>query len=431
MKKKILERLLRFLAKFVLAKYKPKIVAITGSAGKSTTKELVFLVLSRKYKVFRNYASLNNEIGVPLTVFLIDWRPGRSLKNWLSVFLRALSLLLPCDKLKASLPPYPQILVLETGVEMPGDMDYLLAFIQPFIGVFTVIGNQPAHLQFFKNAEEVIAEKGKLIESLPAGGLAVLNRDDGRIWALGNKTKAKILGFGQIQTADCQVGQISFDNGLTIELTIFSKEKISISLPHSLNETLASNIAAALLVGSFFEVPTDQMKTAIEQFEDLPGRMKRYYSESKNLTIIDDSYNASPVSYKKLIETVKKFSKTKKIAVFADVLEADSMAKEIHEEIARLADGIFSHVALIGPRLKLFAQPVFKQSVVSTFEAYDFDSVVSFLSATAATGDVIVFKGARAFHLEKIIQKFIPEPIQLAECYCDYRPGTHRFEFLY
>jgi UDP-N-acetylmuramoyl-tripeptide--D-alanyl-D-alanine ligase len=442
MKKKILERFLRFFARAVLKKYKPKIVAITGSAGKSTTKELIYLILKTRYTVFRSYASLNNEIGVPLTVFLIDWRPGNSLKNWLKVFLRASKLILINQ-------PYPEILVIETGVECPGDMDYLLTFIKPYIGVFTVVGDKPAHLQFFNSVEEVIKEKGKLIETLPKDGLAVLNRDDQRIFSFKEKIKAKAVGFSKIVNADCQIKSVSLENGLKIEL-VLQNHNLTIFLPHSINESVALNLAASLLVGSFLEISIEQMKAAVEKFEDLPGRMKYFkISLSQSLSsprevrisphlssppesayIIDDSYNASPVSYKKLIETVTKLQ-GRKLGVLADVLEADSMAKEIHQEIALLADGVFSHIALIGSRMKLFALPVFKQSAVSVFEPYDVEAVYLFLEENIMPGDTIIFKGARAFHLEKIIEKFKENNVELdlVKCYCDYKPGIHKIEY--
>ncbi|MCL4358244.1 MAG: Mur ligase family protein [Patescibacteria group bacterium] len=423
MKRKIIIVSLRFWSKLILFKYKPKIIALTGSAGKSSAKELLYLILKEKYYVFRNHASLNNEIGVPLTILLIDWRPGRSLKNWLNVFKQGLKLFF-CSI------PYPKILIIETGVEHPNDMGYLLSLIKPEVGVFTALGDQPAHLQFFPTIESLVDEKGILIQRLAKTGLAILNRDDKRIWSLREKTAATVFSFGFDQKADAIVKNVSVGvkNGLDFELTLFNQEQIELNFKNSVNESLALNAAATCLIGNWFGLTPLKMKESFAGFQDLPGRLKLFRPPGQNFLIIDDSYNASPISYQKLIGTVKKLP-GRKIAVFGDVLEADSAAEKIHRQIAQTADDIFETVVLIGPRLKLFAAPIFQHAKILIFEPNQFDQIHADLIEILQPDDLIIFKAARAFHLEKLIKKFIGSKTDLVDCFCEYRPNFHSIKF--
>ena len=138
--KKFIQLKLKVVAKMILAKYKPDIIGITGSVGKTSAKEAVYCVLSSKFRVRRNLGNYNNEIGVPLTIIGLD-SPGRSIICWIVVFWQALKLILVKDK------NYPEILVLEMGVDRPGDMKYLNSIVKCRIGVVTLIG--PVHLEFF------------------------------------------------------------------------------------------------------------------------------------------------------------------------------------------------------------------------------------------------------------------------------------------
>src|SRR4030042_6755911 len=140
--KSIIERMLKRLAADVLRKYKPKIIGVTGSMWKTSTKEAIFAVLGEKFFVWRNVKNYNNEIGVPLTI-LGQESGGRSPFRWLAVILKSLKLIFFRSK-------YPQILILEMGADKPGDIQYLMSFVDPNAGVITGIGAVPVHVEYFK-----------------------------------------------------------------------------------------------------------------------------------------------------------------------------------------------------------------------------------------------------------------------------------------
>jgi UDP-N-acetylmuramoyl-tripeptide--D-alanyl-D-alanine ligase len=185
-KRKLLESILRFMARAVLFKYHPLIVGITGSVGKSSTKEAVALVLSKAYSVRKAEGNYNNEIGIPLTI-IGALSGGASLVRWIGVFFKWLRVLLLPGR-------YPDILVLEMGIDRPGDMEHLMSFVPVRIGVVTQIS--ASHIAFFGSLGNIAKEKGKLVTLLPEDGFAILNTDDKRVLKMQEKTDAKIITYG-------------------------------------------------------------------------------------------------------------------------------------------------------------------------------------------------------------------------------------------
>jgi len=192
--------MLRFMARKVLQKYEPLIVGITGSVGKSSTKEAVALVLAVAYTVRKADGNYNNEIGIPLTVIGAQ-SGGSSFFRWSSVFFRWLFVMIFPVR-------YPEVLVLEMGIDRPGDMDFLLEFIPVRIGIVTQISS--SHIEFFGTLGNIAKEKGKLISALPEDGIAILNADDKRTEKMREKTKAKVLTYGFEEGADVHADNFVF-----------------------------------------------------------------------------------------------------------------------------------------------------------------------------------------------------------------------------
>lgn len=183
-----LENILRFMARVVLWKYKPKIVGITGSVGKTSAKEAISLVLSTKFNVRKAEKNYNNEIGIPLTIIGAKSGEGSAL-GWLKVFLKWIFLIIFPSK-------YPEIVVLEMGIDRPGDMDYLLDFIPVDVGVLTDVSE--SHLEFFKTIDNIAKEKWKLIESVSNDGVIVVNFDNDKIRELLSKHKKRECEWNHI-----------------------------------------------------------------------------------------------------------------------------------------------------------------------------------------------------------------------------------------
>ena len=155
--KNILQLKLKIIARMILCKYKPRVIGITGSVGKTSAREAIYAVLSAQFKARRPLKNYNNEIGLPLAIIGVK-SPNKSILGWLGVFFKALGLLLVRDK------NYPEILILEMGVDRPGDMKYLLDIVKPEIGVITSIG--PSHLEYFETVKKIQEEKGGLVKDL-------------------------------------------------------------------------------------------------------------------------------------------------------------------------------------------------------------------------------------------------------------------------
>ena len=204
--RKILKYILRILAKRIISRYRPIVIGITGSVGKTTAKEAIYAVLSRKFWVRKNTENFNNEFGIPMAVLGIDAERFNAISYKLSAMGDALWLVYGWSGQK-----YPKILILELAADRPGDIQYLVDIVKPQVGVVTAIGDVPVHVEFYASPEAVATEKGKLIERLPSqNGLAVLNYDDQTVFGMKEKSKAKIMTFGFAKEADVRISDIAY-----------------------------------------------------------------------------------------------------------------------------------------------------------------------------------------------------------------------------
>ena len=262
--RRILENTLRIFAVLVLKKYHPVIIGVTGSVGKSSTKEAIALVMASEYSVRKSEGNYNNEIGIPLTI-LGEKSPGHSLLGWAQVIFRTgVLLLFPCR--------YPNVLVLEMAVDRPGDMEYLLRFVPVTVGVVTRIGE--SHLEHFKTVGAIAKEKGRLVTRLPEEGIAILNADDARVIALTEKIKGKVFTYSISGEATVSGEHYAFDErtgvGFSFKLK-YEGVSIPVRLPNLMGEHLVSSALAAVAVGLALRVNPVSIVTALERFESLPG----------------------------------------------------------------------------------------------------------------------------------------------------------------
>ena len=242
--KKIIQKILKVYAQKIIKKYKPKVIAVSGSVGKTSTKEFIYSVLKKDFKTRRNLKNFNNEIGVPLTIIGVK-NPQFSFLSWLRIFYQA-------HKIFKKEYEYPEILVLEMGVDHPGDMDYLTDIAKPDIAVITTIGQ--SHLKYFKSVQNIQKEKGKLVEVLNGNGLAVLNFDNDLTWEIKEKSKAPVIGFG---FGDCEARAQEFsflENALAFKFLYKSKEnKDWFYIENIINKEMVYDILPAIVIGEFLK----------------------------------------------------------------------------------------------------------------------------------------------------------------------------------
>ncbi|MEA3272228.1 MAG: Mur ligase family protein [Patescibacteria group bacterium] len=408
-----LQKILKSLASLVLKKYKPEIVGITGSVGKTGAKEAIFAVLSSKYRVRKSKGNYNNEIGVPLTI-LGRKTAGKNIFAWLGIFLHALNLLLFKDE------KYPEILVLELAADKPGDMDYFYGFVKPKIAVVTAVAH--AHTEFFKDIEGVFAEKKRIISNLKKDAYAVLSTDDVNVARMREHTQAKIITFGFKRMADIQC----VDFGLDMEKDIISG--VSFKLATDENESPAhlkgvvgkQPIYAALTaaaVGVIYKINLIEISESLKKIDFPAGRM-RLISGIKHTMLIDDSYNASPRSVLAALEAMQKISVGKnnqKYAVLGDMAELGTYTEKGHQEVgeAIVANNI-DFLITVGEKMEeaITAAVSAGMSEDKIFKFAKPEKAGLFIQGRIKKGDLVLIKGSRIMKMEKITEELMDEPLK-------------------
>ena len=415
-KLQFLETLLRVMASALLKKYKPKIVGITGSVGKTSAKEAVFAVLSKKFPVRKNEKNYNNEIGIPLTIIGVE-SGGRSLIKWIGIMFKWLGLLIfPCS--------YPEILVLEMGVDRPGDMDYLLSFIKPTLGVVTNIS--ASHIEFFQSLENIAKEKGKLIQRLPEDGFAILNADDERALKLAGRTKAPALTFGFSETAQIYADHVSYNYaGDAPEGISFKLNYDGTSMPIRLGGMLARHqiygALAGVAAGIALKMNLVDIASAFENFFSAKGRLN-LIDGINGSSIIDDTYNASPVSTLAALGVLAELKAKRKIAILGDMLELGEESERDHQEVVKKGIAIGTDMFFaVGKRMQAAA----RKATSSETPVFYFDSpdeAAKGIERIVKEGDLVLVKGSQGMRMEKIVFALMKDKAEAEKLLCRHSP---------
>lgn len=414
--KKLLEKTLRFFSIKIIKRYKPEIVAVTGSVGKTSTKEAIYAVLASSFSVRPNLKNYNNEIGIPLTIIGAD-SAGRSIFGWFAVFIKAFNLLIFKDK------NYPKILVLEMGADHPGDIKYLVDFIPVNVGVITTVA--PVHLEYFKTLEQVAKEKGNLVRSLTKNGWAILNYDDKLVLAMAKTTKAGILTYGLTPQADIYASEINISHevdyrdiatiqGISFKLN-YRGSVVPVLLPKVLGEHLVSDALAAIAVGLIYKINLHKIIEGLKGFEPPRGRM-HIVAGVKNTLIIDDTYNSSPLAAQKAVYQLSQINLNthhKKYAVLGDMLELGSYTEQAHQELgeALVRYGI-DYLVTVGEIARDIARGAITAGMPedNCFNFKDSLEAGKFLQPRIKEGDLLLVKGSQGVRMEKIVKELMAEP---------------------
>ncbi len=414
-RKKILERVLRFMAKRVLVKYRPFIIGVTGSVGKSSAKEAIALVVSKISSVRKSEGNYNNEIGIALTI-LGERSAERSLLLWLRIFIRWIFLMIFREK-------YPKVLILEMGIDRPKDMDYFLRFIHLDIGVVTQISS--SHLEFFGTLGKIAKEKGKMIQSLLPNGFAILNFDDKYVIRMQEKTKAKVLTYGFGEGAMFHIDNLLFQRdikhieGLSFKLN-YAGKTMPIRLPHIVAKHHIGSILCATAVGIVLKMNLVEIAEALEDFEPLPGRM-RLLSGKNDMVLLDDTYNASPSSTLSALETFKDLMAPRKVFIFGDMLELGSESKAMHL-------GLTEHILASGVQVVVFVG-AYTHFLYEDFLAKGFPHkyihwfpnvsiAEKMIDDIVRSEDAVLIKGSRGMRMEKITFQLLGNKNNASDVLC-------------
>jgi len=413
----IMVKILQMLARRVLIRYKPTIIGITGSMGKTATKEAVFSVLLKKYNVRKNVGNYNTEIGLPLTILGAN-PPGRSPYKWLRIYLGALAYLLFRKN-------YPQMLVLEMGADRKGDIAQLVKIAPPYVGIITNVG--PVHIEQFGSVEGVAREKGIMFRNTVKGGWIIVNADDKETVRLAGYNKGKqVLYSAKGSNAEIQATEISVSrsqNSSTgiagISFKIVSKGTVTpVLLRGVLGEHQVYPALAAASVAKIFNINNVDVADALQHTKRQPGRM-RLLSGIKHTILIDDTYNASPVAMERALETVSDLEVDgKKYAVLGDMLELGGISEAEHRRLGSIVARLgFDVLCVVGERARDIARGAKKKGMSGDF-IFQFKNPAEaglFVQRRIEQGDLVLVKGSRGVRMERIVKEIMAEPERSSE----------------
>lgn len=408
--RRFLQHLLRILAAAVLKKYRPYVIAVTGSVGKTSTKEAIFAVSkSFEPKTRRSFANYNTEIGVPLTI-LSEKEKIRGFWSWLKVILKSSALL-------ALRLDYPKILILEMAADRPGDIKYLTEFVKPNVGVVTAIGEIPVHVEFFSGPKAVAREKAILIESVAPDGRSILNYDDEVVLEMKEKSRARVLTFGFSPEADVKATNYEMRSpasgdqaGISFKLE-YGGSFVPARLYDVFGKQAVYAVLAAASCGLALGMNLVEISEALKNYQSPPGRM-RIIKGIKNAWIIDDTYNASPLSTMAALEALRAIEGKRKIAVLGDMREIGKYSEEAHQTIGEKAAEFVDILFTVGEKAR-FIKSAAIQYGLSEEKIFHFDTAEDAgraLQNAIKQEDIILIKGSRAMKMEKIVEEIMAEP---------------------
>ncbi|MBX4186868.1 MAG: UDP-N-acetylmuramoyl-tripeptide--D-alanyl-D-alanine ligase [Candidatus Doudnabacteria bacterium] len=404
--RKLLIQILNTLTRITLLRYRPLIVAITGSVGKTSTKDAVATVIASKYSVRSSFGNYNNEIGLPLAV-INEKTGGRNGLLWVIVLLKAF--------LKLIYTNYPQVLVLELGTDRPGDIAYLVDILGRIdVAIITDIGI--SHLEFFAHPQELMKEKLSLIKKLPKDAMAILNFDNPKVLEGKNQTKAEVIGYGFSSQANLMISdfQIIDANGqLGANFKIHHRGTVvPFFLPNCLGKPSAYAAAAAVAAGLRFHIDLASASGALRNFTPPPGRL-HLISGIKHTQILDDTYNSAPDSVAAALETLSNIAHGRKMAVLGDMAELGKQSEPGHREVAaKIMENQMDVVFLVGHKSQATEDELKKRKFAGRLYWFaDADAARLPIQNAMVEGDTILVKGSQSMRMEKIVKEIMAEPL--------------------
>lgn len=361
------------LANYYRSKFDIPFIAVTGSSGKTTTKDMIYSVLSKKYNVLKTEGNLNNEIGLPITLFKLN--------------------------------KTHQIAIVEMGMSDFGEIRKLKNIANPNIAVYTNIG--VAHIEKLGSRENILKAKSELIEDFGNGNSIVINSDDDMLRKLLNSTNSEYITYG-IKSGDFKAYNIrNIENGISYNINLNGEPtEINLSVPGEHN---VYNSLAAICIGSKFGVNKEDIKEALKNF--LPGKMRLNIINLNEIKLIDDSYNANPSSMKAAISVLKGFKNGRKIAVLGNMLELGEYSNTGHKDVGKFVKNSNIDILItVGDQAKMIANGAKETGMADDkiFICDDNTSAIKTLKKIIEKNDIILVKGSRGMGMEKIV-KYLQE----------------------
>lgn len=361
---------LQTLARWARKQWEGEVVAVTGSAGKTTTKDAIAAVLGTKMRVGKTQGNFNNHVGVPLSVLHV--------------------------------PQDAQVAVLEIGMNHPGEIRDLARIARPGIGLVTNVGT--AHIENFDGIEGVAKAKRELIEALPPAGTAILNADDPRVASFASIHPGRTITYGHAERATVRAVGDSFDaQGSRFHVAGAGEFVCGLPGPAGIMTALA-----ALACAKAFDIPLPQLKETIAALK--PGKMRLERIQHAGMTLWNDCYNSNPEAARMMLDLLKSTPARRHIAVLGEMLELGAFSQDLHAEVGRYAAqcGVDLLIGIRGAAHRMVESAV--DSGLPRQAALFFDNPADagrHLRSLALDGDAILFKGSRGTRVELALEEFL------------------------
>ena len=432
-------KIITYQAKFILKKNNPKIIAVTGNLGKTSTKDFIYTALKKNLQnekgdslLLASKKSMNSDTGIPLTILGLEtgWT---SFSLWFKIIINGFVRMFDTYEYK--------YLVLEVGADAPGDIEKICRYVKPDIAVLTGFAEVPVHIEFFDNdREKLIREKKYLIENIKEGGTFIYNLDDEDCRRIASEMSSRNINLKSFSIkdpeADIYANNIDVDlkednkyitrvTGCSADLHLKNKKESKVVMQGVVGEAVFYSLLPSMLIADQLNVDIQKAIEDIEKTKRTSGRM-RVLEGVHNSTIIDDTYNSSPKALRHGIDVVKNIkTKGKKIFVLGDMLELGDYTKREHENIGKLLVGVADILIVSGIRAKMIADSAIASGM-------DRDSVIITTGSVEAGrellialenevekdykegrvekevgGDLIFVKGSQGARMEKVVRMIL------------------------
>jgi UDP-N-acetylmuramoyl-tripeptide--D-alanyl-D-alanine ligase len=349
-----------------------EVVGVTGSAGKTSTKDVIAEMLAVKMPVAKTIGNFNNHVGVPLSILRLSAEA--------------------------------RVAVLEIGMNHAGEIRDLAAIARPRIGVVTNVGH--AHMEAFDSIEGVAAAKRELIEALPPDGIAVLNADDPLVARFGDVHKGRTITFGTNEGADVRAEQVEVTSaGVRFEVNRIRFES------RLLGRHSVLNLLAGIAVAELYGIQPEQLTGVVSGLS--AGSMRGQRFVHNDILILNDCYNSNPDAARAMIDVLRETPAKRRIAVLGEMLELGHWAESLHRDVGDYVAncGIDVLVGIRGAaRYLVDAARQADHAVDAAFFFPDTTAAGDYLRQIARPGDVILFKGSRGAHVEQALERFLARP---------------------
>lgn len=407
--KKVFVSLLILEARIVLWRHRPRIVTVTGSIGKTSTKDAIFTVISGSHAVRKSDKSFNTDVGIPLTILGLT-NAWNSPIGWAKNLVKG-------AKVACSSGKYPEWLVLEVGADAPGDIASVASWVRPTVAVLTAVPDMPVHVEYFSSPEAVLKEKRILPDAVGPDGLIVLDGDckhtNGIAQSFGERSVVR-YGYDKKNDVHIATAKVLYEHEIPVGMhysVAGDDATYQLEMRGILGKQSAYPAAAALAVAKYLQIPAEVATARLCEHEPPKGRM-RVLEGIRGSTVIDDTYNASPEAVRAALEALQMVkTKGKKIAILGDMAELGKYAQQAHVEAGQLAQHCADIFITIGMRARdsAFAaqEAGMSENAVFSYKHGEWQTLTEQLLAIIEPHDIILLKGSQFIRLEKVAEHLI------------------------